>query len=60
MNDPIFHMIMGGPRPVAPFSHAVDSDGWVMLTGQMPTIPGNPDAPLPSGIEAPVFPNEYQ
>ncbi len=41
-----------GPRPVAPFSHAVESDGWVFLTGQMPTAPAAPDAPLPVGIEA--------
>ena len=26
-----FHMISGGPRPVAPFSHAVEADGWVIL-----------------------------
>ncbi|MEM7059851.1 MAG: RidA family protein [Pseudomonadota bacterium] len=52
MDEPIFHMISDGPRPVAPFSHAVESDGWVMLTGQMPTDPGAPDAPLPEGIEA--------
>lgn len=45
-------MISGGPRPVAPFSHAVESDGWVILTGQMPTDPGAPDAPLPDGIAA--------
>ena len=45
-------MIAGGPRPVAPFSHAVESDGWVLLTGQMPTDPEAPDDPLPSGIEA--------
>ena len=45
-------MIAGGPRPVAPFSHAVECDGWVMLTGQMPTDPAAPDAPLPQGIEA--------
>ena len=49
---PRFHMIEGGPRPVAPFSHAVESDGWVILTGQMPTDPAAPDAPLPEGIEA--------
>jgi 2-iminobutanoate/2-iminopropanoate deaminase len=49
---PIFHMISGGPRPVAPFSHAVEADGWVILTGQMPTDPAAPDAPLPEGIEA--------
>ena len=45
-------MIAGGPRPVAPFSHAVECDGWVVLTGQMPTDPGAPNAPLPDGIEA--------
>lgn len=48
-----FHMISGGPRPVAPFSHAVETDdGWVILTGQMPTDPEAPDAPLPDGVEA--------
>ena len=52
MTAPLFHMIAQGPRPVAPFSHAVESDGWVMLTGQMPTDPAAPDAPLPDGIEA--------
>jgi len=45
-------MISGGPRPVAPFSHAVEADGWVILTGQMPTDPAAPDAPLPHGIVA--------
>ena len=52
MSDPLFHMISGGPRPVAPFSHAVEADGWVILTGQMPTDPEAPDAELPFGIEA--------
>lgn len=52
MSASIFHMISGGPRPVAPFSHAVENDGWVFLTGQMPTDPAYPDAPLPEGIEA--------
>ncbi len=52
MTAPRFHMLTGAPRPVAPFSHAVESDGWVFLTGQMPTDPAAPDAPLPVGIEA--------
>jgi enamine deaminase RidA (YjgF/YER057c/UK114 family) len=30
----------------------VESDGWVLLTGQMPTDPADPDAPLPEGIVA--------
>ncbi|GAB4525012.1 MAG: RidA family protein [Roseibium sp.] len=49
---PIHHMIDRAPRPVAPFSHAVEADGWVFVTGQMPTLPDDPDAPLPDGIEA--------
>jgi reactive intermediate/imine deaminase len=52
MSEPKFLMISGGPRPVAPFSHAVEADGWVILTGQMPTDPDAPDAPLPAGIAA--------
>ncbi|MEM7253637.1 MAG: RidA family protein, partial [Pseudomonadota bacterium] len=52
MSDILFHMIADGPRPVAPFSHATESDGWVFLTGQMPTDPTDPDAPLPDGVEA--------
>ena len=49
---PLFHTLQNAPRPVAPFSHAVEYDGWVFVTGQMPTDPGAPDAPLPEGIEA--------
>jgi 2-iminobutanoate/2-iminopropanoate deaminase len=36
---------------VAPFSHAVECDGWVFVTGQMPDSPLNPGV-LPEGIEA--------
>ena len=52
MSLPIYHMISGGPQPVAPFSHAVEADGFVFITGQMPTNPDAPDAPLAAGIEA--------
>lgn len=52
MNDLIHHMISSGPRPVAPFSHAVEAGGFVFVTGQMPTDPAAPDAPLAEGIEA--------
>ncbi|MGV3573783.1 MAG: RidA family protein [Devosia sp.] len=48
----IHHMVSSGPRPVAPFSHAVEAGGFVFVTGQMPTDPAAPDAPLPDGIEA--------
>jgi 2-iminobutanoate/2-iminopropanoate deaminase len=46
-----FHMISGGPKPVAPFSHAVETDGFVFVTGQMPDTPQAPGV-LPDGIEA--------
>ncbi|GAB5375871.1 MAG: RidA family protein [Acuticoccus sp.] len=49
---PEFHMVAEAPQPVATFSHAAEIDGWVFLTGQMPTFPGEPDRPLPEGIEA--------
>lgn len=52
MSPPIFHMVSGAPTPVAPFSHAVEADGWVLLTGQMPTDPDDDDRPLPEGVEA--------
>ena len=52
MSEPIYHMVASGPRPVAPFSHAVEVDGWVFVTGQMPTDPAAPDAPLVEGVEA--------
>lgn len=52
MSMPQYHVIASGPRPVAPFSHAVEADGWVFVTGQMPTDPAAPDAPLPEGVEA--------
>ena len=52
MSEPLFHMVAGAPTPVAPFSHAVEVDGWVFLTGQMPTLPDDDTAPLPEGIEA--------
>ncbi len=47
-----FLMIPGAPTPVAPTSHAVAADGWVFVTGQMPTDPADDSAPLPEGIEA--------
>lgn len=52
MADPLFTMIAGAPTPVAPFSHAVEADGWVFLTGQMPTWPDDDTRALPEGVEA--------
>ncbi|UTW50676.1 RidA family protein [bacterium SCSIO 12827] len=52
MAGPVFHFFDRAAAPVAPFSHAVECDGWVQLTGQMPTDPNDDTAPLPDGIEA--------
>ena len=44
-------MISGGARPVAPYSHAVEVDGWVFLTGQVPNHPEDDTRPIPPHIE---------
>ena len=49
---PQFIMVDKAPQPVATFSHAAEIDGWVFLTGQMPTWPGEPDKALPEGVDA--------
>ncbi|MEJ2360178.1 MAG: RidA family protein [Gammaproteobacteria bacterium] len=52
MSENLFHMIATAPQPVAPFSHAVEADGWIFVTGQLPIDPDDFNAPLPEGIEA--------
>jgi 2-iminobutanoate/2-iminopropanoate deaminase len=52
MSLPTFHMIPGAPDPVAPFSHAVEVDGWVFVTGQMPFSGVSSTSPYPQGIDA--------
>jgi reactive intermediate/imine deaminase len=47
-----FLMVPRAPKPVAPYSHATAAEGWVFVTGQVPTDPDDDDAPLPDGIEA--------
>jgi len=52
MIGPLFHLVAGAPDPVAPFSHAVEADGWVFVTGQMPFTGTSVNEPYPEGIEA--------
>ena len=52
MPVPISHNFSAAPQHVAPFSHAVECDGWIQLTGQMPTNPDKDSTPLPGGVEA--------
>ena len=44
-------MVSGAPKPVAPYSHATMAEGWVFVTGQVPTDPDDNSAPLAEGIE---------
>lgn len=53
MSLPLYHMVEAAPTPVAPvFSHATEADGWIFLTGQMPTDPDDDAKPLPEGVAA--------
>lgn len=52
MSALVYHMIGGAPDPVAPFSHAVEADGWVFLTGQMPFAGTSSTSAYPATIEA--------
>jgi len=51
MSALLFHMVGGAPDPVAPFSHAVEADGWVFVTGQMPFTGTSNTSPYPESIE---------
>lgn len=52
MSDAIFHLVADAPKPVAPYSHVVEKDGWLFVTGQLATDPADDSRPLPDGIEA--------
>ncbi len=52
MSLPVFHMLSDALKPVAPYSHAVEIDGWLFLAGQIASdLEFGPDS-LPDGIEA--------
>jgi 2-iminobutanoate/2-iminopropanoate deaminase len=48
----IFHLMANAPKPVAPYSHAVEIDGFVFVTGQLATDPDDDTLPVPEGINA--------
>src|SRR5215467_14571389 len=49
---PIFHLLPDAPKPVAPYSHAVEAGPFVFVTGQLATDPDDDSRPIPPGIEA--------
>ena len=50
--DPIFHLLPDAPKPVAPYSHAVEAGPFIFVTGQLATDPDDDSLPIPPGIEA--------
>ena len=52
MTAPIFHLVADAPKPVGPYSHVVETDGWLFVTGQLATDPDDDALPVPDGIEA--------
>ncbi len=52
MSTPVFHVLSDAPAPVAPYSHAVEIDGWLFLAGQIPSDLDFAPESLPDGIEA--------
>jgi len=52
MSEIKFLMIPNAPKPVAPYSHVVEVDGWAFITGQLATDPNDDTLPIPAGIEA--------
>lgn len=57
MADPIYHVFQGGPVMVAPYSHAVEVDDWLFVTGQMPIEGDGSIPPTIEGQTALVFRN---
>ena len=48
----IEHLVFeNGPKRVGPFSHAVKAGEFIFVTGQMPTLPDNPDVLVSNDVE---------
>jgi len=45
------HFVDAAAPPASPYHHAVEADGWLYVTGQLPTDPKDPTAPLPDDIQ---------
>jgi 2-iminobutanoate/2-iminopropanoate deaminase len=48
------HFVSAAPPPPkgVTYAHATEADGWLYVTGQLPTDPAEPTGPLADGIEA--------
>ena len=50
--ETIFHLLPDAPKPVSPYSHAVEASNFIFVTGQLATDPDDDSIPIPDGIEA--------
>jgi 2-iminobutanoate/2-iminopropanoate deaminase len=48
----IYHLLPDAPKPVTPYSHAVEAGPFLFVTGQLATDPDDDTLPIPPGIEA--------
>jgi reactive intermediate/imine deaminase len=48
----IYLLLPDAPKPVAPYSHAVEAGPFLFVTGQLATDPDDDALPIPLGIEA--------
>jgi 2-iminobutanoate/2-iminopropanoate deaminase len=48
----IYLLLPDAPKPVAPYSHAVEAGPFLFVTGQLATDPDDDALPIPPGIEA--------
>jgi 2-iminobutanoate/2-iminopropanoate deaminase len=48
------HRVAAAPPPPVGvrYHHATEADGWLYVTGQLPSDPHSPSAPFPTGIAA--------
>jgi len=58
--DPIFHVIADGPKPVAPYSHVVEADGWLLVTGAVFSFMDGTVHPYYTVALAPAIADESQ
>jgi len=49
-----------GPKRVGPFSHAVKAGDFIFVTGQMPTLPDNPDVLVSNDVEEQTHPSNAE
>ena len=54
MTDKIHHVVPNAspPPPSSLYAHAVQANGWLYVTGQLPTDPDDPARNLRPGVEA--------